>query len=43
MDMLNSQLFTFVFAFVLFLLGVVVSFITSQPGVKRMEDLDSGV
>ena len=39
--MLNSQLFTFLFAFVVFLAGVVLMNIVVAPGLKRMEDLDS--
>jgi len=40
--MLNSQLFTFVFAFVLFFASVLVMYATAAPGLKRMQDLDKG-
>lgn len=40
--MLNSQLFTFLFAFILFLAGVVLMAIASQPAIKRIEELDEG-
>ena len=38
--MLNSQLFTFVFAFVLFFVSVLIMYALAAPALKRMEDLD---
>jgi hypothetical protein len=37
----NSQLFAFLFAFAVFLAGVVLMEIVIQPGIKRIEELDS--
>lgn len=37
----NSQLFAFLFAFIVFLAGVVLMVIVCQPAVKRIEELDS--
>jgi hypothetical protein len=37
----NSQLFAFLFAFVVFVLGVALMVIVCQPGIKRIEELDS--
>ena len=37
----NSQLFAFLFAAVVFVLGVVLMNITLQPALKRIEELDT--
>jgi hypothetical protein len=37
----NSQLFAFLFAFVVFLLGVILMEIVSKPAMKRIAELDS--
>lgn len=37
----NSQLFAFLFAFVMFLAGVILMEFTLQPAIKRIEELDS--
>jgi hypothetical protein len=38
----NSQLFAFLFAFVVFVCGVILMNIVVAPGLKRMDDLDNG-
>jgi hypothetical protein len=37
----NSQLFAFLFAFIVFLAGVALMVIVCQPAVKRIEELDA--
>ena len=37
----NSQLFAFLFAFVVFLVGVILMEIVSKPAMKRIAELDS--
>ena len=38
----NSQLFAFLFAFVVFVAGLILMELTMQPAIKRIEELDSG-
>jgi len=37
----NSQLFAFLFAFVVFLVAVILMEIVSKPAMKRIEELDT--
>lgn len=38
---MDDQLFTFLFAFVLFGLGVLVMYTASGPGIKRVEEINA--
>lgn len=37
----NSQLFAFLFAAVIFIMGLILMNITLSPAIKRIEELDS--